>query len=137
MRSLKIGILARETGASIPTIRYYESIGLLPTARREAGGQRVFNDGDIGHLTFIRRCRTLGFSVDDIRLLLGLTGNRDRSCDEAREIATTHLATIRTRIAELRELEAIVGSFADRCAAMCAGGAGPDCAPLIELSRPA
>lgn len=60
MSNLKIGALARQTGTNAPTIRYYEEIGLLRSAGRQAGNQRVYSDADVKSLTFIRRCRELG-----------------------------------------------------------------------------
>jgi DNA-binding transcriptional MerR regulator len=67
MRTLKIGALAKRTGTNGPTIRYYEEIGLLPAAERQPGGQRTYGEDDVKRLTFIRRCREFGFSVDQVR----------------------------------------------------------------------
>ena len=72
MRPLKIGALARQTGTSAPTIRYYEEIGLLRPAGRQAGNQRIYGEADVRSLTFIRRCRDFGFSIDQIRELVAL-----------------------------------------------------------------
>jgi DNA-binding transcriptional MerR regulator len=70
MRELKIGELAELTGMSVPTIRYYEQIGLLPRAPRQAGGQRVYSRDDVERLTFIRRCREFDFSIEQVRALV-------------------------------------------------------------------
>jgi DNA-binding transcriptional MerR regulator len=70
MANLKIGALARQTGTNAPTIRYYEDIGLLPVADRASGGQRVYGTADLTRLTFIRRCREFGFSIDQVRALI-------------------------------------------------------------------
>ena len=70
MRTLKIGALAGQTGTNAPTIRYYEEIGLLRSAGRQAGNQRVYGDADVKRLTFIRRCREFGFSIDQVRSLV-------------------------------------------------------------------
>jgi DNA-binding transcriptional MerR regulator len=72
MSNLKIGALARQTGTNAPTIRYYEEIGLLPSAGRQAGNQRVYGEADVKSLTFIRRCRQFGFSIDQVRSLVAL-----------------------------------------------------------------
>ena len=67
MSNLKIGALAKRTSTNGPTIRYYEEIGLLPQADRQAGGQRIYSEDDVRRLTFIRRCREFGFSVEQVR----------------------------------------------------------------------
>jgi MerR family transcriptional regulator, copper efflux regulator len=72
MDELKIGDLAERTGTSVPTIRYYEEIGLLPRALRQAGGQRVYSADDVERLTFIRRCRDFDFSIDEVRALVAI-----------------------------------------------------------------
>ena len=82
---LRIGALARRAGTTVPTIRYYEEIGLLRPAAR-SGGQRTYDNEDVRRLSFIRRCRDFDFSIDDIRTLLSLLQN-GKSCTEARELA--------------------------------------------------
>lgn len=135
MPTLKIGTLAKETGTSTPTIRYYESIGLLPAATRQEGGQRTYDAEDVRRLTFIRRCRDFGFSIDQVRLLAELAEDRGRSCWEVRDIANAHLQAIRTKLAELQALERTISSFAESCTSACAGGPGPECIPLVNLGE--
>ena len=84
---MRIGTLADRTGTNVPTIRYYESIGLLPQAARQEGRQRVYGERDVERLTFIRRCREFGFSVEQVRSLEALGRDRSRSCLELRELA--------------------------------------------------
>jgi DNA-binding transcriptional MerR regulator len=72
MGHLRIGALAEHTGTSAPTIRYYEEIGLLRAAPRQAGNQRVYGRDDVERLTFIRRCREFDFSIEQVRTLVGL-----------------------------------------------------------------
>lgn len=69
---MKIGHLAQATQTSAPTIRYYEDTGLLPPPLRQAGSQRIYREEDVRRVTFIRRCRDFGFSIDQIRLLVSL-----------------------------------------------------------------
>lgn len=133
---LKIGVLARLTGTNAPTIRYYEEIGLLPAAVRCSGSQRVYDEGDVQRLTFIRRCRDFGFSINQVRVLGSLVQNRERPCMEARDLAQEHLLTIRTKLDELRELERMVATFVLSCDQSCAGGVGADCIILEELGHP-
>lgn len=135
MNDLKIGTLAKRTGTNAPTIRYYEEIGLLRSADRQAGGQRVYGDADVKRLTFIRRCREFGFSIDQVRSLVALVQDPTLSCVHARDLAQEHLTAVRAKLAELKALERSIASFVTNCEASCAGGPGPDCVILDDLSR--
>lgn len=132
---MKIGELALRTGTNTPTVRYYEQIGLLPVAERRDGGQRRYAEEDVGRLTFIRRCRDFGLSIEQVRTLVSLIQDRERSCLEARDIARDHLATVRSRLEELKALERSIAAFVAECESACIGGPGPDCAVLDELRR--
>jgi len=132
---LRISALAAATGTTTPTIRFYESIGLLPTANRQSGGQRRYGVEDVKRLTFIRRCRDFGFSVDQVRALAGLLQDSTRSCTEARDIAHAHLEAVHAKLKELRALERDIGRFVQRCDEACVGGPGPTCIPLTELAH--
>jgi DNA-binding transcriptional MerR regulator len=134
---LKIGVLAEQTGTTAPTIRYYESIGLLPPAERQGGGQRRYGAEDVRRLLFIRRCREFGFSVEQVRDLAGLVEDDARCCTEARDIVQAHLDSVRAKLAELRALESEIAAFVERCDTACVGGPGPACVPLAELARSA
>ena len=126
---LRIGDLARRAGTTVPTIRYYEQIGLMRPADRQPSGQRSYGDTDVKRLTFIRRCRDFDFPIDDIRALLSLLHN-GKSCTEARKLAEGRLAELRRRRAELQALEASIASLVTCCAETCDGGAAPDCVIL-------
>jgi DNA-binding transcriptional MerR regulator len=130
---LKIGGLARRTGASAPTIRYYEEIGLLPRPDRQASGQRRYGDDDVRRLTFIRRCRDFGFPIGEVRALTALMQDRDRSCMEARDLVDQQLAAVRAKLAELTALERSLAALIDDSQA-CAGGAAPDCVVVEQLA---
>lgn len=132
---MRIGALAKRTGTNVPTIRYYESIGLLPRAARQEGGQRLFGEADVERLMFIRRCRDFGFSVEQVRSLAALGNDRSRSCLELRDLAATHVSDVRARIRELDGLADSLERFVDTCDATCAGGAGPDCTILDDLGK--
>ena len=134
--SLSIGVVAKRTGCTVPTIRYYEEIGLLPPAVRTESGQRNFGEATLRRLTFIRRCRDLGFSIDQVRGLVGLVDQPDRPCLEVREVAALHLAEIRRKLDELRELEVSLDAFVCSCDTACAGGATVDCTILEDLALP-
>jgi DNA-binding transcriptional MerR regulator len=135
MSSLKIGALAKRTGTNAPTIRYYEEIGLLRSADRQSGGQRVYGEADVKRLAFIRRGREFGFSIDQVRALVALLQDPKSSCMHARDLAQEHLMTVRAKLAELKALERSIAAFVASCDASCAGGPGPDCVILDDLSK--
>jgi DNA-binding transcriptional MerR regulator len=135
MGNFKIGALAKQTGTNAPTIRYYEEIGLLRSAGRQAGNQRVYSDADLKSLTFIRRCREFGFSIDQVRSLVALVQDPTSSCTHARDLAQEHLVAVRAKLAELKALERSIAAFVTGCDASCAGGAAPDCVILDDLSK--
>jgi len=128
---MRIGVLAERTGTTIPTIRYYEQIGLLRAVARR-GGQRSYDNEDLRRLAFIRRCRAFDFSIGDIRALLSLK-QRNASCTEARRLAEGRLAELQRRRAELTALEASIASLVTSCAESCDGGAAPDCV-ILQLN---
>jgi DNA-binding transcriptional MerR regulator len=134
MADIKIGALAARTGTNVPTIRYYEEVELLPRARRRQGGQRIYGDEDVKRVTFIRRCRDFGFSIEQVRSLVALVQDRERSCLDARDLAQEHLADVRAKLRELKALERSMADFVKSCEMSCAGGPGPDCIILGDLT---
>ncbi len=124
----------RRTGTNAATIRYYEGIGLLPRPDRQQGNQRRYGDDDIRRLTFVRRCRDFGFSIEQVRTLVSLVQDRSRSCLEARDLAQSHLVAVRAKLRELKALEQSIAHFVEVCDAECVGGPGPDCVILDDLS---
>jgi len=134
--NMTIGVLAARTECSVPTIRYYEGIGLLPEAARRDGGHRVYAEADLRRLTFIRRCRDFGFPIEQIRELVTLAGSPDRDCVAARDLAGAQLAEVRKKLRELRALEQSLKSFVDECNARCAGGPASACVILEDLAAP-
>jgi MerR family copper efflux transcriptional regulator len=135
-RSLSIGAVAAQAGCSVPTVRYYEEIGLLPHAPRTDAGRRHYDGIAVRRLTFIRRCRDFGFSIDQVRELVDLIDNPRRPCLEVRDVAAARLAEVRDRIAELQALESSLGAFVETCATTCAGGPAIDCTVLEDLAQP-
>ncbi|MCV7090842.1 MerR family transcriptional regulator [Mycobacterium interjectum] len=133
--ALKIGDLAEMTRTTAPTIRYYEEIGLLPSPRR-VGGQRRYDGDDVRRLTFIRRCRDFGFPVEQVRSLVELTQDDDRSCLEARCLAETHLAALRAKLEEMHALERGIAGLIETAKDDCAGGPGSECEVLERLCCP-
>ena len=133
---LTIGAVARQAGLSVPTVRYYEEIGLLPPAPRTEGGQRHYGPSALRRLTFVRRCRDFGFSLDDIRELVGLVDQPERPCLDVRDIAARHLESVRSKVSELQALERSLTGFVASCNSACAGGAVVDCTILEDLTEP-
>jgi Cu(I)-responsive transcriptional regulator len=110
-----IGDLARRTGTKIETIRYYERIGLLPTPARSSGNYRLYAPNHLERLSFIRRGRDLGFSLDEVRALLGLSDDRAQPCAEVDRIARLHLAEVKRKIRDLTALRAELTELIDQC----------------------
>lgn len=135
MTTLKIGALAKATGTTAPTIRYYEDIGLLPPAQRQEGSQRVYSEADIARVTFIRRCREFGFPIEQVRQLVSLAEDSNRSCLVARDLARGQWEDVKQKLLELQELERAMAAFVRSCEQACAGGPGPDCTILLDLGK--
>ncbi|ORE93302.1 helix-turn-helix domain-containing protein [Aurantimonas sp. 22II-16-19i] len=112
-KSVPIGTASRESGIKVPTIRYYEEIGLLPSPPRTEGNRRLYDESDLRRLRFIRHARELGFDIDPIRQLLALSGHPARSCEGADQIAKAHLADIDHKIARLTSLRREVARMTD------------------------
>ncbi len=114
-RHRTIGELGRETGTKAETIRFYERIGLLSKPQRTAANYRLYSSDDRNRLRFIRRSRSLGFSLDQIRTMLDLSHDKHRSCSAIDGVAREHLSEIDRKIADLRKLRSELGSIINRC----------------------
>lgn len=123
----QIGALSAETGVNIETIRYYEKIGLIPRPPRTEGRQRVYNSDHLKRLTFVRRARELGFSLNEIRDLLGLVRGHDLTCAEVKAITEQHIADVRHKVKDLKKLDRVLTDLA----AKCRGNVAPAC-PILE-----
>lgn len=124
---LTIGALSRRTGVNIETIRYYERVGLVPKPPRSAGGHRLYADIHRQRLVFVRRARELGFSLDQIRTLLGLVGGHRLTCAEVKGVTERHIGEIRQKVKDLRRLERVLGDMA----AQCSADQVPEC-PILD-----
>ncbi len=128
---LSIGDLARETGVKIVTIRYYEQIGLMPSAARTPGNYRSYGEAARARLQFIRRCRELGFTLDQIRDLLRLSSEKRQGCEEVCRIADEHLNAVQKK---LDDLQCLLKEL-QRISASCRGkGVIADCRIIEALS---
>jgi MerR family transcriptional regulator, mercuric resistance operon regulatory protein len=128
---LTIGALSEHTEVNVETIRYYERIGILPEPPRSAGGHRLYANEHKQRLVFIRRSRALGFSLRQVRVLLGLSNGRRMSCAKVKSMTEQHIADIRRRVKDLRRLERVLRDMA----AQCQGEERLDCPILDALAR--
>jgi MerR family mercuric resistance operon transcriptional regulator len=126
-RDFTIGEISEQTGVHIETVRYYEKVGLLPPPPRTKGGRRLYADDHLKRIIFIRRSRELGFTLDDIRNLLGLVEG-GYTCGEVQKAAVDHLRVVRRKITDLRRMERTLAETAARCE----GGTAPYC-PIIDV----
>lgn len=122
-----IGALSKRTGCNIETIRYYERIGLMPHPARTDGGHRLYGEDLARRLGFVRRGRELGFTLDQIRTLLGLVDGRRYTCAQVKRITIEHLDEVRRKVADLGKIERVLTDMAGQCD----GGAVPLC-PVID-----
>jgi MerR family transcriptional regulator, copper efflux regulator len=127
---MNIGQASKATGVSAKMIRYYESIGLIRPAARRDSGYRDFDDRDLNDLRFIKRARSLGFSMEEITKLLALWRDQSRPSREVRAIAEQHVADLQARISEMQAMAATLSHLA-QC---CSGDARPECPILADLA---
>lgn len=125
-----IGQISNRTGVKVPTIRYYEQMGLIDAPERSEGNQRRYSKNELDLLGFIKHARELGLSIDAIRELIRLNAHPDTPCAEADRIASEHLASVRRRIQQLQRLE----SELSRIIKSCKAGVVKDCYVIRALS---
>jgi MerR family copper efflux transcriptional regulator len=130
---LNIGQAAARSGVSAKMIRHYESIGLLPSARRTFSNYRLYSEADVHTLGFVARARHLGFSLAEIEDLLGLWQDRGRKSADVREIALRHVRDLDERIAQLKSMRRTL----QRLAGDCHGDDRPECPILDDLASQA
>lgn len=124
---MNIGELAKSSGVNAKLIRHYESIGLIPKASRTDSGYRVYSKNDIQFLRFIKRARSLGFSMKEIKTLIGLWRNKSRASREVKALALSHVQELEKKINEMQEMAQNLRSLARNCH----GDGRPDC-PIIK-----
>lgn len=128
---LTIGALARLTKTKVETIRFYEKSGLMPVPARTDGNYRSYERMHLNRLSFIRRSRELGFSLDQIRTMLGLSDDRSRSCAAVDAIASEHLVEVDAKIAALQALRLELSRMVTQCS-----GTVAECRIIESLSPP-
>ena len=129
---LKIGDLSKATNTKVETIRYYENIGLIPAPRRTTGNFRSYAPEHLARLSFIRRARELGFTLGQVRNLLDLSDEKQRSCESVDAIAREHLRQVDRKISDLKALRAELDSVLNQCSC----GTIADCR-IIDALAPA
>ncbi len=126
---LSRGALAMQSGVNSETIRYYEKIGLMPDPIRSSGGHRIYEQPHLKRLSFIRRTRELGFTLEEIRGLLGLVDGGDYTCAEVRNRTLSHLDDVAQKVRDLQKMQRTLKSMVSKCD----GGLVPDCPIVDEL----
>jgi MerR family copper efflux transcriptional regulator len=126
-----IGEASALAGVSAKMIRHYESIGLIPQAARTFAGYRLYSDADVHRLQFIKRARTLGFSIKQIEALLSLWDDRSRASADVKRLAKAHAAELAQRIEEMQAMQRTLETLARRCH----GDNRPDCPILDDLAK--
>ena len=121
--------LARAAGCNPETIRYYETVGIMPDPPRTAKGYRSYDDAHVRRLKFVMRSRDLGFSLEEIRGLLGLVDDRTQTCAQVQTVAEAHLEDVQAKIADLTRIERVLSETVARCT----GDAAPECAVIDAL----
>ena len=124
---MTIGKAARDSGVSAKMIRHYESLGLLRQPKRTDAGYRIYDGNDVHTLRFVRRARDLGFSIREIKDLLSLWRNRQRSSADVRTIAQRHIADLESKILELQQMRRTL----EQLVRHCHGDHRPAC-PILE-----
>jgi MerR family copper efflux transcriptional regulator len=127
---MNIGEASKASGVSAKMIRHYEDSGLIPKTKRTMSGYRVYGETDVHLLRFIRRARDLGFSLAEIKTLVGLWGNRRRASADVKRLATKHVAELDARIAEMQAMRRTLVNLAEHCH----GDDRPDCPILDDLA---
>ncbi len=131
LEPVNIGAAAKASGVSAKMIRHYESIGLVPSPGRTEAGYRTYAADDLHRLRFVKRARTLGFSIKQIEALLALWSDRRRSSAKVKALTEKHIADLEARIAEMLAMKQTLQHLAHQCH----GDARPDCPIIAELAR--
>ena len=130
MTFMNIGDAAKASGVNAKMIRHYESVGLFPQAARTEAGYRQYTDKEVHTLRFIRQSRALGFSIEQIRDLLGLWHNRRRSSRQVKALAQAHIEELEAKLQELQSMKTTL----EHLVHCCHGDDRPDCPILEELA---
>ena len=128
---MNIGQVAKQAGISAKMIRYYEEIGLIDAAKRTDAGYRIYSDRDLKTLNFIKHSRELGFSSEQMKELISLWRNTDRSSAEVKQLASKHIEDLNHKIKSLQDMV----NALEQSVACCAGNESPDCSILMQIEH--
>lgn len=131
---MKIGELSSATGTPVETVRFYERVGLLPAPKRTSGNFRIYDEAHAERLAFVRHCRSLDMTLDEVRVLLQFRDAPERGCGEVNQLVDAHIAHVATRIRELRSLEKQLQELRTTCGD---ARSGAECGILSGLSSAA
>lgn len=133
--ALRIGEVARATGVSVDTLRYYERVGLLPAAARSDGGMRRYSGEVVGRVRFIKQSQTLGLTLREVRELVGTTTSRRgrAACERVRDVLIEHVSNVDRQIADLRSLRRTLVRHLNACEKALATRGEPTCPTLNVL----
>ena len=129
---MNIGEASERSGVSAKMIRYYEGVGLLPSAARRTNGYRDYGDQEVALLQFVRRTRDLGFSLEEVSTLLALWSDKKRPSREVKRLAEAHIADLERRMREMRAVMKTLRQLAHHCH----GDERSDCPILDDLAKP-
>lgn len=129
---MKIGELGQRTGVDVETIRYYEKVGILPEPARTEGNYRYYNEQHADRLSFVRHCRALDMTLDEIRVLLQVRDTPESNCSEVNQLLDEHIGHVTTRIAALTGLEKELRTLRRQCRKT---QKAKDCGILVGISR--
>jgi len=127
---MNIGEAAKISGVNAKLIRHYESIGIIPKASRSDAGYRTYSEADVHILSFVKRARTLGFSMKEIKKLVSLWRNKSRASSEVKNLALKHIEEMEQKIQELQEMVKTLKHLSKNCH----GDGRPDCPILNDLA---
>ena len=128
---MNIGQAAKQSGLSAKMIRYYEDIGLIDAAKRTDAGYLIYTEQDVKTLNFIRHARELGFSAEQMKGLISLWKNTDRSSAEVKQLALKHIDDLNQKIKTLQEMV----NTLEQSVSCCAGNESPDCSILEHIEK--
>lgn len=128
---MNIGEAADASGVNAKLIRHYESIGLIPKANRSDSGYRIYKDSDVHILSFIKKARGLGFSMKEIKKLVGLWRNKTRASSDVKALSLAHVKVLEDKISELQSMVDIIKHLSRTCH----GDNRPDCPILDNLAN--
>ncbi|TGL06650.1 Cu(I)-responsive transcriptional regulator [Leptospira bouyouniensis] len=126
---MNIGELSKSSGVNAKLIRHYESIGLIPETRRNENGYRMYSEDDVHFVRFIKRSRELGFSLEDIKSLIGLWKNKSRSSKQVKQLAEKHLEELNLKLKQIKDMADTLKHLVHNCH----GDHRPDCPILKKL----